>query len=699
MLRSIAALTLFAVSAAAWAATSSASLASPMGGNGFGLTFDGRVYLVRRGGNPDGWFATVFRPQQVVMGAEGLPRVDMGAFSPFRHVQPVQFGENALALCQTAPQPFACNSQNQAETAGAWSCYDLWVFESNAEANQDNSLFRRHLLLRTHPETNPDAQVVDHVWLGGRDMVQPTLKGIEPTMTADGQLLIYQGHPDNDGKIDILMYAHNNQPCALSGWSAGRPLTSMHTDPVAVVRWPLAERQLRAADGTLFAPGSLIHGAYPWVFPDGDAVFFTAVPVPCRATEDPPGCGPRRGALSVLGYPTTWGVAHIDGGLNPDTDQTVRLFFNSPGPNRFASIPATSGVDVWPMFGSNTSNYVELVLDDGVDGRYAGVWHMNENVNIQGELDRTRSPDTSGYFHTAQLQGGATFPLRNNGALGKAVELNGTDGRIMVPSTTALNPVNALTAELMIFPLSEVDCDPNNNFRVLLQKGPVGLGTLSLVFEQGQTFQARVRSGGVQKEIWANGSVPVNQWSHVAFTYDGTTGEMAFFINGMQTNRVSHAPGSLDATLDPLFMGGDGQAHVACPDGNGNVHGLLDEVKLSRVVRFGGTGSASSSSSSSSSAAASSSSFSSSSSAAASSSASAASSVSSASSASSTASAAASSSGGASSSSSTSTQAAQTDPAGCASATLQRRSRLPAFGLLLLGTGWCCTRRRRHACG
>src|SRR5207237_1310824 len=84
------------------------------------------------------------------------------------------------------------------------------------------------------------------------------------------------------------------------------------------------------------------------IFPSGEAINFTSVPMPCRVTtpgmEDPPGCGPRRNALAVIGYPTNWQLAHIDGDVNPDTDQTVRLFFTSPGPiNISPTLPAPRG--------------------------------------------------------------------------------------------------------------------------------------------------------------------------------------------------------------------------------------------------------------------------------------------------------------------------------------------------------------------
>jgi hypothetical protein len=321
------------------------------------------------------------------------------------------------------------------------------------------------------------------------------------------------------------------------------------------------------------------------VFPDGSAVNFTSVVVPCRADNDPAGCGPRRGGLAVLGYPTNWGLAHIDGPVNPDTDQTVRLFFTSPGPQTFPTLPTTPGHDVWPFFGSNTSNYTELVFDDGLDGNYAGVWLMNENVDVNGNLDRTHTPDTSGYFNTGAVEG-AVFPLRNDGPRGKTLAFDGSTSRVRVHDDVSLQPVNGLTVEMTLRPDGDVDCDANNNWRVLVDKGGVGVGAYSLVFEEGNTFQARVLAGGEQRSIWANASIPVGQWSDIAFTYQASTGSMSFYVDGVETNTALYAPATLDGASADLLFGGPGVARDACPDGDGVFSGALEEVRISRVDRF-----------------------------------------------------------------------------------------------------------------
>ncbi len=576
----------------ALAATSPGAAPSPMGGNGHNVSFDGRVFVVAGG---DGWSLRVLRPENVVnTGAF----VDVGnAFSPPVLIQPAESCENAIALCEesAADTPYACNGNGDRDGAGGFACYDFVVFDSNAcgapplGTNEPNNMrFRRLHVVVDNPGT-ADAAYRSHTWIGDRTPITTTtggqLRGIEPSVTKDGKLLVWQGHPNNNGEIDVVMYATNATACGTSGWSAPKVITHMVNDPAVVGRYRLAERVLRAADGTPFNDNEILRGGYPWIFPDGEALNFAATTVPCRSENDPAGCGPRRGAISVLGYPTNWGIAHIDGAVNPDTDQTVRLFFTSPGPLTFPQLPVSAGRDVWPFFGSNTSNYTEIVFDDGLDGNYAGVWLMNESVNKAGNLDRSRTPDTSGYFNTGIIEG-AAFPLRNDGPDGKALTFNGTGARVRVGDDVSLDAVNAITLEMKVNPSADVDCDGNNNWRVLAQKGGIGSGAFSLVFEEGNGFQARVRAGGQERALFSNAAIPANAWSTIGFSYSADTGVLATQVNGVETNSQTFAPATLDAVAGDLVIGGPGHNTAACPDGNGSFFGRIEEVRLSRIDRF-----------------------------------------------------------------------------------------------------------------
>ena len=575
----------------AGATTSSPAAVSPMAGNGHNVSFDGRVFIVTQGpADPSGgWFLMVFRPENVRYQPGGRLDLSQGAFTAPIQVQPWQNGENALALCEADPSgtPYRCDDAGAPVEAGPFACYDFAVLDSDAYPNKFNGFRRRQLKLWLQSPGTPEAAYYKHQWIGGMEPIlnvaNAPLRGIEPTVTRDGKLFVWQGHPDNDGKIDILMYATNPNPCAATGWDGPHNLSHLYNDPKIVGTYALGERQLRAADGTPYADGAWVPGAYPWLFPDGDALTFMATVMPCKGPEDPPGCGARRNALSVIGYPTNWGVAHVDGELNPSTQHSVRLFFSSPGRDGFSQLPLTGGKDVWPLFGSNTGNQADVVFDDGLDGNYGGVWHMNESITAVGVLDPARTPDTSGYFNTGLVQG-ATFPADNNGLFGKALQFDGQGAIVEVPHSDSLTPVNAMSLEMWIRPDAPVDCDGQNNYRLLLGKGNLG-GPYSLVFEEGEVFQARVRAGGVERSAHTSKAAPIGQWSHVGFTYDGATGALRVYLNGEQVGAHDGPPAPLDGGAAPLTIGGPGGPRPACPAGDGSFFGAIDTVKLSRVVR------------------------------------------------------------------------------------------------------------------
>lgn len=577
-----------ALVSASYAATSPRAVQSPFNGNGHNVTFDGRLFIVRR---TPGWEAAVLRPQSVLSTA-GFADVSQ-AFSPFVLIQGDPFNENALALCEETPQPQACQQSGTIDPNGAFACYELVVIDSDALAAKPANVLRARRLRVVVSQPNTASAAIDSfTWTQPSPItLSQTLRGIEPTVTKDGKLLIWQGVPSNTGDIDTLVYSVNTTACGLGGWSAPKSITAMNSDPLLAGKYKLAEKPLRGADGSTYVPNQLFYGAYPWVFPDGEAINFTATNLPCKTpppNESPPGCGPRRNALSVIGYPTNWQLSHVDGAVNPDTDETVRLFFSSPGPLNASPLPVLKGKDVWPFFGSNTSNYTELVFDDGLDGQYAGLWHMNELVTKVGTFDLTKTPDSSGYANTGALKGGASFPPKNNGPLGKAIVFDGTSGRVEVPHASSLNPVNAITVELWLKLASDPDCDGNNNYRLVLGKGNIADGAYTVVLEENRDVQVRLRvAGGAQYSLNAATQLPIGVWTHVASQYHAGTGTQVLLVDGQETNRTVHPPATLMGSPDLLTIGGPPGTRAACPNGDGAFHGELDEVAVSRVWRYG----------------------------------------------------------------------------------------------------------------
>lgn len=573
------------VATAALAATSSRSVPSLFGGNGHNASFDGRLYLVR---TAPGWMAYVLRPEATTYDVDGLPDASGPLWSPpLLVIGGEPNGENALAICEpdATRAPYACDAANQPAPGGGFACYDVWVFDSDATrgvAAGGMTFRRRHLLLRVAAPSTASAEPVAFEWgpIETLNSQAGALHGIEPTFTRDGKLMVWNGSLDNGDQQSVMMYAVNSTTCGLAGWSAPRSLSHMVNDPAVNANYRIAARQLRTADGRPYADGAAVPGAYPWLLPDGDGVIFAAANMPCRAPDDPFGCGPRRNATSVIGYPTNWGLAHIDGGINPSTTDNVRLFFSSPGPKTFPQLPVTAGSDVWPFFGTNTSNYVEVSFDDGLDGQYAGLWHMNESVTPDGLIDATRSPDVSGYFNTAVVRGAITFPGPNNGVLGKAAIANG--GWLEVAHDASLQPINGITMELSIKPARDPDCDGNNNFQVLMRKGEA----YSVILEETGGVRARVRvAGGTIYDLYSGVELTTDgaTWTRVAAEYDAASGKFQIRFDDQIVAEQTLAPAVLEGTTDKLTLAGSGPA-AACAVG-GNFAGEVDEVSVSRIAR------------------------------------------------------------------------------------------------------------------
>jgi hypothetical protein len=80
--------------------------------------------------------------------------------------------------------------------------------------------------------------------------------------------------------------------------------------------------------------------------------------------------------------------------------------------------------------------------------------------------------------------------------------------------------------------------------------------------------------GGWGNDIQDAGVVPVGEWTHLAFQYDGT--DKVVYLNGVESARDAGSPMSGHAF--PVIVGGHGR-DAADPAGN-SFNGLIDEVRM-----------------------------------------------------------------------------------------------------------------------
>jgi len=78
-------------------------------------------------------------------------------------------------------------------------------------------------------------------------------------------------------------------------------------------------------------------------------------------------------------------------------------------------------------------------------------------------------------------------------------------------------------------------------------------------------------------------TIPLNQWTHVAITFDSSSGvrRQRIYINGVQDANTNSWQGTLAVNNCNFYVGGDVATGASCSIISGrNFHGLIDEVKL-----------------------------------------------------------------------------------------------------------------------
>jgi len=151
-----------------------------------------------------------------------------------------------------------------------------------------------------------------------------------------------------------------------------------------------------------------------------------------------------------------------------------------------------------------------------------------------------------------------------------ALTFDGSNDIVTVPFASDLDVTNALTIEAWVYAVSA------NGGGIASMWGEGGLADKFLVQLTGGNVVGRIPTTSGQATVSA--TMPLNSWTHVAFTYDGST--MLLYLNGVQAGSNDVA-GALPKENLPFRLG--------IEDVNLGVHtflsGNLDEVRFWNVVR------------------------------------------------------------------------------------------------------------------
>jgi hypothetical protein len=164
---------------------------------------------------------------------------------------------------------------------------------------------------------------------------------------------------------------------------------------------------------------------------------------------------------------------------------------------------------------------------------------------------------------------GATFAA---GRVGQAMSFDGVDDYVSVPDSDALDITGDLTIEGWVYPTS-------NTGRLVSKQTVEGYKTSYILeLNNGKLLFYGNDNTTSATHIYQSTtlSVPLNQWSHIAFTLSGSG--ISFVVNGTAESHSGAYLGVHPATDGPLYIGTT--RNNGAPNGHAFFSGRIDELSL-----------------------------------------------------------------------------------------------------------------------
>ncbi len=153
--------------------------------------------------------------------------------------------------------------------------------------------------------------------------------------------------------------------------------------------------------------------------------------------------------------------------------------------------------------------------------------------------------DASGNGNNGTISG-ATWGA---GKYGSALSFDGVNNYVSIPTSATLNLASGMTIEAWV--------RPNNvsGYRTVVLKETSGGQVYSLyAAEPGQGPSSYLLTGTIERQSVSLQSLPLNEWSHVAVTYNGS--QLNVYANGVLVSSVA-ATGNITTSNGTLRIGGN----------------------------------------------------------------------------------------------------------------------------------------------
>lgn len=176
-----------------------------------------------------------------------------------------------------------------------------------------------------------------------------------------------------------------------------------------------------------------------------------------------------------------------------------------------------------------------------------------------------------------------------NPSTNQALSMDGNGSYVSIPSSPLLQPANEITIEAWIYPMTPT----TNPDELFVAKSDILSVSSARTYELDWNGNVQTLYGNLflNTSTWASVSIqtPLNNWVHVAVTYNAPLGLLMLYTNGAvasattvdASGKISLVGQTLRQTTEPLVFGGNPSLHTAF------AHGLLDEVRIWNKARMG----------------------------------------------------------------------------------------------------------------
>ena len=154
--------------------------------------------------------------------------------------------------------------------------------------------------------------------------------------------------------------------------------------------------------------------------------------------------------------------------------------------------------------------------------------------------------------------------------LNSCIELSGTNQYLAAPDGSSFSPLSNITLEAWIFPRSF------NADNLIIHKGTDNgsVTDYSLKLHNGK-LQAIMNNAVI---LSSDDDIPLNQWSHVAYTFEGVRDLNTFYLNGKKIDSGVNNTVNINNGTDSFYIGGT----MALQD----FDGFIDEVRIKLSAKY-----------------------------------------------------------------------------------------------------------------